>query len=264
MTTENSEPFEAVIESGPFPIRFPRRGALDQDEEWCEVEVEGAWRRIRFHDYDQVYVIPGLYETIFYRTLRCNSPTYVGELLRDTLLEQGLDPAHLRVLDLGAGNGMMGEVLQNLGSREVVGVDLIPQARDAAGRDRPWVYNDYVVGDMAALDAGQKGRLENADFNALTTVAALGFGDIPPQAFRTAFNLVADQGWVAFNIKENFLRHGDDSGFARMVQRMLREDVLMMWAYKRYCHRLSVRGEPLYYIAAVAQKLRDIPSGFIG
>jgi SAM-dependent methyltransferase len=263
MQTSQTEPFEAVIESGPFPIRFPRRGALDQDEEWCEVEVDGAWRRIRFHDYDQVYRIPGLYETIFYRTLRCNSPAYVAELLRDTLLEQGLDPAHLRVLDLGAGNGMMGEVLQTLGTREIVGVDLLEEAREATERDRPWVYNDYLAVDLAHLDDARRERLERVGFNALATVAALGFGDIPPQALRTAFNLVCDGGWVAFNIKDSFLRDDDASGFARLIQRMLRENVLQMWATKRYCHRLNVSGEPLYYVAAVAQKLRDIPASFV-
>ena len=31
---------------------------------------------------------------------------------------------------------------------------------------------------------------------------ALGFGDIPPQAFFTALQLIPENGWVAFNIKE--------------------------------------------------------------
>ena len=252
-----------MIEAGPFPIRFPRRTALDQDEEWCEVEVEGAWRRIRFHDYDQVYRIPGLYETIFYRTLRCNSPAYVAELLRDTLLEQGERPEDLRVLDLGAGNGMMGETLQTLGTRALVGVDLIEEAKLATERDRPWVYNDYLVADLATLAPGARRRLGAVGFNAMTTVAALGFGDIPPAAFSTAFDLVALGGWIAFNIKEDFLRHDDSSGFAGFVQRLMRERVMLVWTYKRYCHRLNVSGEPLYYVALVGQKLRDVPAEFL-
>jgi hypothetical protein len=36
-----------------------------------------------------------------------------------------------------------------------------------------------------------------------------------------------------------------------------------MEAYKRYCHRLNIAGEPLYYIAAVAQKIKDIPGELI-
>jgi hypothetical protein len=120
-----------------------------------------------------------------------------------------------------------------------------------------------VVADLSQPSSEQRARLAERKFNALTIVAALGFGDIPPQAVYTAFNLVSDQGCIAFNIKESFLRHDDASGFARLIQRMLREEVLLMWSYKRYCHRLSVTGEPLYYIAAVAEKLRDIPLDFV-
>ena len=49
-------------------VRFPRvDGAVpDQNEEWCDVIVDGELRRIRFHDYGEIYDIPGLYEVIFY------------------------------------------------------------------------------------------------------------------------------------------------------------------------------------------------------
>jgi SAM-dependent methyltransferase len=253
--------FEDVIESGPFPIRFPHHSRLDQDEEWCDVEIEGESRRIRFHDYHEVYRIPGLYETIFYRTLRCNSPKTVIELLRGTLMEHSFTPEDLRVLDMGAGNGMVGEELQGLGTREIVGVDIIPEAKAAAERDRPWVYNDYLVADMTDPTQPQRQRLEQAHFNALTTVAALGFGDIPVDAFFNAYNLVADGGWLAFNIKEDFLKDDDAerSGFASLIRHITREGILQMELYKRYCHRLSIAGAPLYYIAVVAQKQRDIP-----
>ncbi|MEX0704124.1 MAG: methyltransferase domain-containing protein [Planctomycetales bacterium] len=256
--------FDEIIENGPFPIRFPNRCELDQDEEWCEVEIKDQWQRIRFHDYSDVYRIPGLYETIFYRTLRCNSPSKVADLLREVLVEHGFDPEELRVLDLGAGNGMMGEALQCLGSRNLVGVDIIPEACEAARRDRPWVYNDYVVADLTDLTDGERRTLEDARFNAMTTVAALGFGDIPQAAFYTAYNLVGDGGWVAFNIKEDFLKDKDQSEFSGLIGRMTRRGVLQIEAYKRYCHRLNISGKPLYYIAVVGQKLRDIPESELG
>lgn len=255
--------FEEVIETGPFPIRFPSRSELDQDEEWCEVQVDGKWKRVRFHDYHEVYKIPGLYETIFYRTLRCNSPTVVTDLLGTMLIENDYPAHELVVFDLGAGNGMVGESLQNLGTRNIVGCDIIPEAKEAAERDRPWVYNDYLVADMANLTAEQADRLRKHEFNALTTVAALGFGDIPTAAFYTAFNLVSPDGWIAVNIKEGFLQDGEPTGFARLIQMMTRRGVMRMEAYKRYCHRLSVQGDPLYYVAAVGRKLRDIPAEFL-
>lgn len=257
--------FEEVIENGPFRIRFPKHSELGQDEEWCEVEVDGVWRRIRFHDYHDVYQVPGLYETIFYRTLRCNSPKTVVELLRGTLLEHNYVPEDLRVLDVGAGNGMVGEELQTLGTRNIIGVDIIPEAKQAAERDRAWVYNEYFVADMANLNEEQRHRFEKASFNTLTTVAALGFGDIPVPAFYNAYNFIADGGWVAFNIKEEFLKGGqaEPGGFASLLQQMVQEECIQMELYKRYCHRLSIAGEPLYYIAVIAQKQHDIPSSLL-
>ena len=263
MNQENTDIFEDVIEGGPYPIRFPRHRDLDQDEEWCEVKYDEAWHRVRFHDYRDVYTIPGLYETIFYRTLRCNSPNRVVGLLEDVLNEHGFPPEELRVLDLGAGNGMVGEVLQNLGTRQIVGTDIIPEAKTATERDRPWVYNDYYVADFTDLPADLERTLRDWDFNALTVVAALGYGDIPARAFLNAFNLIRDGGWIAFNIKEDFLRDEQKPGFSGLLNRLTRRDIIQMEAYKRYCHRLNIAGEPLHYIAAAARKIQDIPEAMI-
>jgi len=263
MSQENIDMFEEVIEGGPYPIRFPRKRDLDQDEEWCEVKYEDTWHRIRFHDYHEVYNIPGLYETIFYRTLRCNSPNRVVGLLEETLNEHGFPPEDLCVLDLGAGNGMVGEVLQTLGTRRIVGTDIIPEAKASTERDRPWVYNEYHVADFTDLPLELEEHLRQWDFNALTVVAALGYGDIPAKAFLSAFNLIQDGGWIAFNIKEDFLRGEQSTGFSGLMNRLTRRDVIQMEAYKRYCHRLNIAGEPLYYIAAVAQKLSDIPESMM-
>lgn len=252
---EQIQEFEDVINSGPFPIRFPSANNLSQDREWCEILIEGKWRKIRFHDYAEVYEVPGLYETIFYRTLRCNSPLRVVGLLNQVLTEDGISPSDLRVLDFGAGNGMAGEALHTLGTRNVIGVDILPQAREAALRDRPWVYNDYLVADFLNLPDSVYAQLKEQNFNALTIIAALGFGDIPPDAFSTALSLIADEGWVAFNIKEEFLEVGTQSDFLRSIQRLVRERVIRIELYRRYRHRLSVSGEPLYYTAIVAKKV---------
>jgi hypothetical protein len=251
---------EEVIRSGPYEIRFPARRELEQDREWCEVLVDGAWKRIRFHDYHEIYKIPGLYETIFYRTLYCVSPTEVTGHLRTMLLERGQDARDLSLLDLGAGNGMSGEALQSLGIRRMMAVDIIPEARAATLRDRPWVYNDYFVADLTKDTPEFDAAARAAKTNTLVTIAALGFGDIPPRAFFHAFNLIQPPGWVAFNIKESFLEESDRGGFAGLIGRMRREDILRVDMFKRYRHRLSIAGEPLYYVAMIARKLKDIPA----
>ena len=63
-------------------VEFPPDGeSLAQDHEWCLVHVDGDARRIRFHDYDEIYRIPGLYEHLFYDVLECCSPETVRGLL---------------------------------------------------------------------------------------------------------------------------------------------------------------------------------------
>lgn len=158
---------------------------------------------------------------------------------------------------------MVGEVLQTLGTRKIVGVDIIPEAKEAAERDRSWGYNDYYVADLTALPPEIEKRLQEWEFNAITVVAALGYGDIPPEAFFTAFNLIQNGGWIAINIKEDFLRDEEVSGFSGLMNRLTKKNIIQMESYKRYCHRLNISGELLYYIAAVAQKMRDIPREMI-
>lgn len=255
--------FEEIINNGPFPIRFPKKG-LPQDEEWCEVLVNNEWRRVRFHDYHEVYKVPGLYETIFYRTLMCNSPNRISSMLGEVIGEAaGVCAEDLRVLDLGAGNGMSGEALQKLGVRKIVGVDLLPEAKTAALRDRPWVYDHYFATDLTNLKPEEDKFLSEYKFNGLCTVAALGFGDIPPAAFYKAFNYIANGGFVAFNIRDIFLKKGSTSGFAKLIDRMVEAEVIELELLKRYRHRLNTQGLPLYYVGIVARKNQDIPAAMI-
>jgi hypothetical protein len=45
-----------------------------QDAEWCVVQVEGKWRRVRFHDYAELFSIPGLYEKVIYEIFGVRFP----------------------------------------------------------------------------------------------------------------------------------------------------------------------------------------------
>jgi hypothetical protein len=65
-------------------------------------------------------------------------------------------------------------------------------------------------------------------------------------------------------IKEDFLHPSDDdSGFARLVQMMIADRVITMEAHLRYCHRVSITGERLFYVAAIARKCSDVPEDMI-
>jgi predicted TPR repeat methyltransferase len=242
----------------PFDLTFPRgrEEDRDQDEEFCEVTIDGDRKRIRFHDYHEVFSIPGLYEQLFYEELKCDSPRTIAGLIGEQVSSD--TAGDLRVLDVGAGNGMVGEELDRMGAQHIVGVDIIEEAAQAAERDRPGVYDDYFVVDLTDIPAEDQRALEEHRFNCLTSVAALGFGDIPPEAFAAAYNLVEDGGLIAFNIKERFVEDGDRSGFEELITRSLEDGTMDLQAQRRYRHRLSVAGEPLHYIAMVARKRADV------
>lgn len=249
----------AVIAPTIPEIRIPTDPNLTQDEEWIEVEVNGKWQRHRLHDYNELYSVPGLYEGLYNRVLKCSSPIRVVSQLADIVTEAGESVQDLRVLDLGAGSGLVGYELQNHNVEAVVGSDILEEAKMATLRDRPWCYDDYFVADFTNLDPVVEAQIRAHNLNTLTCVAALGFGDIPTAAFLQALDLISTPGWVGFNIKEMFVQEKDISGFDAMIRRLARDDILRIEAYRRYQHRISCAGEPLYYIAMVAKKLKDIP-----
>ena len=91
-------------------------------------------------------------------------------------------------------------------------------------------------------------------------MAALGFGDIPPLAFAKSLDLITTPGWLAFNLKESFLREQDESGFSALIRRLNRDGYIQTLCCRRYQHRISMSGEPLFYVAVIARKLKDLDS----
>ena len=239
--------------------------ALDQDEEYCILKgSNGAGeQRIRFHDYGKIYSIPGLYERLFYKKLKCTSPSTICGYLKEAVDKNNAELSNLRVLDLGAGNGMVGEELNRLGVETVCGIDIEENARKAVERDRPDIYKQYLIEDITDMSVTLRKELESELFNCMTTVAALGFGDIPPKAFAEGFNLLSTPAWVAFNIKESFLSDYDRSGFSDLIKKMIEQEILDIHVQERYQHRLSIEGNPLHYVALVGRKLSHIPVDWV-
>ncbi len=242
-------------------IRFPREASheLAQNESFFFLIEDGEDKRIKFHDYDAIYRRPGLYEQLFYERLRCESPRIVASRLAGAVRNTGESVETLRVLDLGAGNGIVSDELKHYGVARLVGLDIIESARDAALRDRPAAYDEYLVADMTDPDPGTASTLGQWQLDTLTCVAALGFDDIPAAAFVTASEAIAANGWLAFNLKTDFLKPGDPGGFAALVKTMLDRDLIDLHLMERYRHRLSIDGEWLEYFVVVARKRGPMP-----
>lgn len=244
-----------------YAIQFPRldHHNLDQNEAYFYLVEEHERRKIRFHEYGEIYNRKGLYEQLFYERLKCSSPKRMAEWLSRACTEAGEPMQTLRVLDLGAGNGMMAEALQVYGVARIVGVDILPEAKSAADRDRAGVYDAYYVADLTSPSRGLTDELSEWHFDCLTTIAALGFDDIPPLAFINCYNQVKEGGWICFNIKESFLNERDQTGFSTLIRNMLLDQSLEVHRMIRYRHRYSIDGEPLSYYGIVGRKRGDLP-----
>jgi len=246
-------------------IQFPKAELtnFNQDEAYFYLQGSGGNRKIRFHDYDEIFQVEDLYEQIFYDRLKCTSPSKVASILESAVKQYQDNFTELRILDLGAGNGMMGEELKKHGVSRLIGVDIIPEAYDATIRDRPGVYDAYYVEDFTKLEDDKKEEIGSWQCDCMVTVAALGFGDIPADAFMHAFNIIKGEAWIAFNIKETFFDISDKSGFSKMIRELIFSKYLDVYCIERYRHRLSIEGEPLYYFAIVGWKTSDVPDDFL-
>ena len=68
-------------------IQFPKDelSNLNQDEAYFYLQGSGGKRKIKFHEYDEIYQIQGLYEQIFYDRLKCTSPSKIASILESAV-----------------------------------------------------------------------------------------------------------------------------------------------------------------------------------
>jgi len=241
------------------PSHDPRLGSIEFSpgaEEWIEYGPPDERRRVGFHDYEALYSVPGLYERVFYDELGMRSTAEVLRLYGQFLNTEELDPGRQSVLDLGAGSGIGGARLRELGVGCVVGLDLEPAAADAARRDHPGAYDDYLVGDLAGSADGLVDRLAGHRLTAVLALAAIGVGHVPIRALEQALSVVAPGGVFAFAVHPVLLPGSDDpsgrdTGYPDFLAGLLdRSEELGRSAY---VHRRRVDGTDDDAVALIAR-----------
>lgn len=218
------------------PITFSPDG-----EEWFEYGPDG--RRVGFHDYAAIYAVPGLYERVFYEELgMCSAEVVVGAFAQVATDAE-------RVLDLGAGNGIGGERLRAAGVARLVGLDIEPAAREAALRDRPDVYDEYLVGDVLSME------LPAERFTALVALSAIGVAHVTVPALERALSLVEPGGLFAFAVTPALMPGSEDpegreTGYPDFLAGLLAGGEI---SRTTYVHRLQTDGTPHDAVALVGR-----------
>lgn len=206
----------------------------------------GEREMVHLHEYARIYAVPGLYEYVVQERLRCTSPQVAVVGFLRAVERLGLEPGSMTVLDVGAGTGLVGELVRRGGVGRVVGVDSLPAAREAALRDRPGVYADYVVGDFLLGDTLRE-ALRSYVFGGLVSAGAFGGTHATPQALENALAVLAPGAPVAFTIDERWMDESDPDGFGAAVERLVADGRFVLMERTRFQHRVTTTGEPIFY-----------------
>lgn len=250
---------EKLVKDIDFEFRIPQEARnLVIQEEFVWLSQNGKERKLRLHDYAEMYQIPHLYEQIMEK-LQAKSHTVLSSLLIDRVTQAGGRVEDLVVLEVGAGSGMVGKALRDLGVKSITGIDILPEAAVAAAREYPGVYENYYVEDLTNLSKTVWEQLSNRGFNCIVCGSALGFNHIPALGWAKAFNAIAPNSWIAFNVQKERWEDKSSESFIAWHPWVTKTEVFEIVHAQEYQHRFYLDGRPLYYVAIVGTKEGNLP-----
>jgi hypothetical protein len=220
---------------------------------------DGRVEELRLHDYDRLYALPGVYEQIVQDRLGCRSPADLAGMLAHAADVLGWQRELTRVLDIAAGNGVSGEALAAAGLAPVLGTDIVASARDAALRDRPGLYGQYLTLDLLALTDGERAQVTALQANALCCVAPVGrhSSELPPEALVAAAGLLAPDALVVYmhdphqRLPDAMTAEVWSAGLGRAGTGIHAQELKR----HRYVHRYTINGTP-FEMDGVVWRLR--------
>ena len=171
---------------------------VDEAQDVVRWSDGSAQRTTGLHDYAALYAVPGLYEAVFVEHLGSGSPALLVAALGEVLARDAR-PGR-RVLDAGAGTGVVGEHLVAAGFAPVWAVDLEPASPVAVLRDRPACHRGARPLDLLALDDDDRAWLSEVDPDVVTVSGAVGFGHLPAAAFAVLASLLPAGGLLAVTV----------------------------------------------------------------
>lgn len=237
----------------------PGLKSVAQSEELFTARIEGQLVEFSMHDYRAMYTVPGLYDAMIYGLLNCGTPTNLSRKVAKYISEYSIVAYPLRVLDIGSGSGAFGEALRNAGIGETIwGLDIISEAKEAAERDRPGVYDWYVVDDLCSLKDENEHAIVEFSPNCVAVASATGWGNhIPVKGFENAFRLLEPSGLFVFHVKPN---DPDPECIAlnKWIEDKIMDSQIIEPARGSIFHRKSVNGNDIYYDFIIGRKSEEL------
>lgn len=224
-------------------------GRSQAEESFVLTSDDGTPERIVLHDYARVYAVPGLYEEVVQRRLGCASPGVLAATLADAVGAAGASMADLRVLDVGAGNGVVGEELHARGAQVVAGTDGVVATRDAARRDRPALYDVYAIAGVD--DVAVEQLVADHGLTALTSAGALGIGHVEVTDAARWWAAFPPGSWFAVTVP---LEVADPAGEDLPGALTAAAPTTQIVRQETFAHRRRMSGETITYTVLVARK----------
>jgi len=117
------------------------------------------------------------------------------EILRETTVNKHTD---LRILDAGAGTGIVGKVLQDLGYTNIDALDISQKMLDEAKK-----LNIYKQFFCAPLSAEPIADIATGQYDALICVGTLTVGHVKPVALEEIVRIVKSGGVIGFTLRKD-------------------------------------------------------------
>lgn len=221
---------------------------VDEDADVAVVQDGGTERRVGLHDYAGLYAVPGLYEAVYFEVLGGGSPHLLADVLEAVLPSD--ERAGRRVLDVGAGTGLVGELLHGRGFRTVYATDLEPQSAVAVLRDRPQVHAGARTLNLDALTAEDRAWLAEVAPDVVTVAGAIGYGHLPASCLQAVTELVGPGALLAITVAPQFDDAPELAGHAAVLRSPAWEEVLR----REGVHRRTAAGDILPVLALVLRR----------
>lgn len=240
-----------------FQVRLPEHtGGTVEDKEHFFLTRNGQEQKILLHDYTIMYQNPGLYEYLCYQHLSYQSPRVLASLLIEQLTQAQEKIAEVQLLDLAAGSGLTARELSAQGIKNITGIDIYPEAGEAAQRESPDLFEKYYVEDLADVKEETALALRKKEFNCLVCCSAL--PALPASAFVTAFNIIRPNAWVAFNVLKEIWEDSSADGFFARHPWAVDHDVFELREQMYSLRRYTTHGRPLEEIIVVGTKKGNV------
>jgi SAM-dependent methyltransferase len=210
---------------------------------------DGTTRRTTgLHDYAALYAVQGLYEAVYVERLGSGSPALLAAALAE-VVPPDARPGR-RVLDAGAGTGLVGEHLVRTGFAPVWAVDLEPASPVAVLRDRPEHHRDARALDLLAPTDADRAWLGEVAPDVVTVSGAVGFGHLPAPAFAVLTDLLPAGGLLAVTVAPDLAVSPELAEHAAV----LLGPSCSVVARREGLHRRTGTGEPLPVHALVLER----------